>query len=523
MQKRLCGREQEFGMKVLPPFAPNTDVKDSEVAVRGSSEFDGWRVAIVSKVILEIGRQLGEGVDYYPTSPAFWLANGARVYIDQTSLEFACAEGLAGSFDGLLQEKASELVISEAAEKVAKQGFEEISFYKNNAGPVEENNFFTEVSYGSHHNYSCSVKKQKEIFYLLANFIPAALPFTGNGHIQRTKSGRFIYGLSQRAPKIGLGESGRIRSAQTTESRTLLNERDEPLMHCSTGLNRLHLISRDATRCELQTWLVDTMTHLVLRLAEENWQFPYCYRMAEPVEELHQINACFEQGLSHKVKCLGKGGGFLYMDLWDYNQIFLNYANQLSPLSEMENKALEEWERILELLKARALDKLVGELDWATKYFVISGKMSQSGFGLDDVNAYILSQEYHNISISPAKSLFALLDEEGFIRHLVSREAVEEAKFLAPATRARSRGKLVRLWQQYPEVRDQIQRISWEGAYLKRTGAEKAGSGDLIDLEAAAVYHGGEPDIWFGEFNDPFSPRSSTLEKFCENLNLPAV
>ena len=535
MQKRLCGREQEFGMKVLPPFIPSAISTNLSTESRGEAEgspeqqpsspeqqiknqFETWCNAIINEVIKEIGRQFGEGGAVETTMPFFWLVNGGRVYPDQSHLEFAGAEGLAGSFDGVLQEKASELIISAAAEKMVQFGLEELSFYKNNTGPVDENQFFLETTYGSHHNYSYQEKHEPMVFYLLTNFLPAALPFSGNGHIQRMASGKFIYALSERALYVELAD-GKITASQTTEHRTLLNDKNEPFMDPSTGLKRLHLISRDATRCELQTWLVDAMTHFVLRLAEEDWKLPYYYRIVDPVAEWHRINCCMEQGLDYKIKCFGHDLDFAYVDIWDYNRLFLDYAKQLNPLSDMEKMALEEWARVLELLKAKALDELVGELDWVTKRFWLKTEMKQFGFGIDSVQAYVLCREYHNISPSPQKSLFALLDEEGLIRHLVSREEIERARFLAPATRARSRGEFVQMCRRYPELRERVQNITWEGVCLRKPGVARYAEGELIAAETG-YYPSQNPDVRFGEIGDPFSPQSSSLEKFYKDMGL---
>jgi len=226
-----------------------------------------------------------------------------------------------------------------------------------------------------------------------------------------------------------------------------------------------------------------------------------------------------EQGLDYKIKCFGHDLDFAYVDIWDYNRLFLDYAKQLNPLSDMEKMALEEWARVLELLKAKALDELVGELDWVTKRFWLKTEMKQFGFGIDSVQAYVLCREYHNISPSPQKSLFALLDEEGLIRHLVSREEIERARFLAPATRARSRGEFVQMCRRYPELRERVQNITWEGVCLRKPGVARYAEGELIAAETG-YYPSQNPDVRFGEIGDPFSPQSSSLEKFYKDMGL---
>ncbi|MBI4991815.1 MAG: proteasome accessory factor PafA2 family protein [Candidatus Harrisonbacteria bacterium] len=443
MPERLCGREQEYGLTIFP--IPRSCRDDDEVR----SE---WRDSIIDAVLTRI--PLVAPALAFKSDFNYWLSNGSRIYKDQQSLEAAGAEHLAGSLDGILQEKATELILLRASQMVVNsRHLKVINFYKNNVGPGEDEiGNSIEVTYGSHHNYSYAIEKRKEVIRLLLNFIPATLPLSGNGHIYEVYEGKFVYCFSQRANHLE-----RLAGSCTTAERAIINTREEPLMDSSCGLSRMHLISRDATRCELQTWLVDTITHLVLRLAEEGWRLPHRLTLKRPIADIHSFNTKFD--LDYRFQLQSRS-----ISAVEYNYLFLRAARQLKPLSVAEKKCLEEWERILELLKAKAVRKLVGELDWATKWFLLENQMKKWHFGLNSSEAFKINMEYHNISASPRKSIFALLNERGLIKHLVDPKMVQEMVVNAPQTRARSRGEFIRRCLRDNNLRRQLQDFDWQSA-----------------------------------------------------------
>ncbi len=496
MQKRLVGREQEFGIEIRPPFKPEPEQRRQKPPYENPDDFDMWRSGFVISLLEEIGQQV-------PSYKApgwggrYWLINGSLVYMDQSTIEIANAEHLAGSLDGLLQEKATELIAVAAAKAVVeKKGIVSLALYKNTVGPSNPEKPWEEATYGSHHNYSYLADKNKQVYAVLANFLPISLPLSGSGHIQRPVfTADCHYVLSQRASHIC-----REKDAATVADRPIVNIREESLMDASAGFGRLHIISRDASRCEFQTWLVDMTTHLVLRLVEEGWELPSQLSLVNPLSELQKINSFLLSENDCKIEC--KGGQL--MDVVDYNRLFLNAAKQLNPLSDAEKQGLREWERVLELLKARAFDKLVGELDWATKWFLLKKKMSQHNFDLGSVQALKINMGYHNISPSPKESQFARLDEDGYIKHLVGQEDIEKAKTIAPDTRAKSRGEFIKLlFNQYkPLIKEQSGiDIDWGKVSLRVPGFERI-------------------DIYFGEPDNPFTSYSSTLKKFRRKFNL---
>jgi proteasome accessory factor A len=503
MQMRLCGKEQEYAMRILPPYQPTLlpGIVPMLLSFGNSEEhYTVWRARFIHAILQKLADGGIPNIHKTTTAPGggiwtyrLWLANGSLAYVDcGPNLEWATAEYRACSREGILQEKASERILQNAlSELIAEHRLDDFSLYKNNVGPDElSQGVVKEVTYASHHNYSYLTARRAEVFSLMTDFIPVSLILTGNGHVCQYR-GTVYYTLSQRAPHIE-----RVSGEVTTRERSIVNTRDEPLMDRISGLSRFHLISCDATRCEYQTWLKDAITHLVLRIAEEvDDPSALPPKLNNPLEDLRAINLSFHADLDYKVKLnwmFGEKENFV-----DYNYRFLNLAKQLRPLSEDEQKALEAWEDVLDLLRARAFKKLVGKLDWVTKWYLLKNQMARGGYGIDDPRAYVVDMEYHNISTSPDKSWFARLDERGFIHHLVSEEEIRQAMTSAPQTRAQSRSDFIKFCYKDPGLRGAVRDVNWDSASVE-----------------------GYPlQVCFGERHNPFLTESSTLQKFVEHFS----
>lgn len=459
MQKRLCGREQEFGIKILP---------SPDFSEFGAGDICQFFRGISESVLAELGRKYDSiGIDEKSNDDIsrgsllsredFWLANGSRIYIDQGILEVATPEHFPCTPDSVLYERASELILNNAILAFLRKNrrYRSLSLYKNNIAYDFEGRAMNEITYGSHQNYSCCQKSISKISYLLKNFLPAALPLTGNGHISYAGPSP-IYCFSQRANHITC-----VSSQGTISNRGLINDRGfagpDTLMPVN-GMARFHLISCDATRCEFQTWLVEGILHLVIRLAEEGWNLPGNAKLDHPIGNLKNLNqsigADYLLSTSRQKK----------IRVVDYLRIFLKGAKQLKPLSDSEKKCLSEWENTLDLLGDLSGGKLVGKFDWATKLYLLKNQMRKYGFDLDSGRAFRINMEYHNISPDPKQSWFARLEELGHVIRFSSDKEVLSAIHNAPRTRASARGKFIRECLRNKKWRSKLGGISWGNA-----------------------------------------------------------
>lgn len=241
MQRRLCGREQEYGMRVSPNWAP------SKLHLPPGYQGDvNWRRKFVESLIDNISNVNIPHL-FKNDRHRVWLSNGLLMYIDlYCILEVATAECASCSYELILQERASEKILNKLiALVVEERDIDLLTLYKNNVGPSGDGDVFDEVSYASHHNYSYLTSKRLQVFSILKSFVPISIILSGSGHVYRER-GKPIYLISQRAPHIPLIES----HGTLNDERGIINTRDEPLMHKDSNMSRLHLISRDATRCD---------------------------------------------------------------------------------------------------------------------------------------------------------------------------------------------------------------------------------------------------------------------------------
>ena len=128
MQKRLCGREQEFGIRVTL-----SEGKNRYLSVRAAERMKSDILGALIRSIGQVTPALFFKDEFY-----CWLSNGALIYPDLGSVvETATAEHLAGSYDGIAQEKALEIILNRAvklvlAEKTRLGKIDSIILYKNN-------------------------------------------------------------------------------------------------------------------------------------------------------------------------------------------------------------------------------------------------------------------------------------------------------------------------------------------------------------------------------------------------------
>lgn len=463
MQKRLCGREQEFGARIFPePDFSNLSEHDINIKVSDVAEKVLVKLSKIYKCVDMFERSHDDPPgNNYPTEDNFWFANGSRMYMDRMLLEIATPEHLPCTADSVLYEKATELMLNKAIAKFAREDHyhRTVSFYKNNISYGSSHDGIRESTYGSHHNYSCDRDSIGEITQLLISFMPAALLLTGNGHILFS-GGKPKYCLSQRANHLSA-----LTGFDTTSSRALINTRGfedaNTLMSKQVEMARMHLISCDATRCEFQTWLVEGVFHLVMRLAEEGWHLPKGFALARPMLSIQELNMSFGDSYGIRVRS-GKS-----VSVRNYLRIFLEAAKQLKPLSEGEKKVVSDWEETLDSLGDLTGAKLIGKLDWATKFHLLKNQMRKNKFGLNSGQAMQINMEYHNISNDPNRSWFARLQERGHIQTIVSEKEILRATYSAPLTRAIVRGRFIRKCLKTRNWNEKLQGISWEDAIWK--------------------------------------------------------
>lgn len=282
--------------------------------------------------------------------------------------------------------------------------------------------------------------------------------YTGAGHIKFDGSNS-KYILSSRASFLG-----KFLGSSTGALKPFIINR--PQAHTDEdNFGRVQIASTEANMLELPIYLKFLTTHLCLRLLEEGWRLPEGFALASRIS----ISALNED-LNCKLNLpLVNGDSVSSIAI---QRMYLEQARRLSPQSDEERRGLELWAWVLDLLsqdltQKRNFKKLVGVLDWATKWYLIKENAARHNRSLGDPRILVKNFSYHSLDPSLKGSLWSRIcaqdKEKPFIYYVVTPADIEEAVRKAPKGRAALRGEFIRLVHDFfHEIR--VGFIDWQGA-----------------------------------------------------------
>ena len=428
MKQRIYGLETEYGL-LIKDESFKLGVVD--IAVRVKTHIFNKKLGILD--------QHYRANDEPPGNGGF-LANGGRLYIDMGHLEYASPE-CSNLVDLVTYDRAGDMIIQDALDELGWT--DQVSFIKNNVD-LENNSTF-----GCHENYlvSRSLKfDNRENLRLLASFLVTRQIYCGAGRIgscnpqlfrdwddivrSESESETVDFQISQRADHIP-NESYRW----VQYNRAIVNTRDEPLSDPSK-YRRVHLLVGDSNMSEFATAMKMGTTALMLELielgvADLDWM------LADSVNSMRDISR--DSKFKWEVT-LANGMRSSALDIqWNIMKTAEKY---LTGYNSETDWILENWKTLLDDLP-KGPEALLGRVDWASKYWMLTEFMKEEN--LDWHDPWLKSQdlEFHNIN--PQAGLYWALEENGDVIRKTSNEAIEFAKTNAPkGTRADGRGELIR-------------------------------------------------------------------------------
>ncbi|MBA2697003.1 MAG: Pup--protein ligase [Ornithinimicrobium sp.] len=413
MERRITGIETEFGVTCAFPGER-----------RLSSD--------------EVARYLFRKVVSWGRSSNVFLGNGSRLYLDVGSHpEYATAE--CDNVDDLVaHDKAGELVLHDLAmdaeARMATEGIEaRVYVLKNNVDSRGN-------SYGCHENYLIERKGQlSRITDTLIPFLITRQIVTGAGRLHVTGE-RATYLVSQRADHIWDG-----LSSATTRSRPIINTRDEPHADAER-YRRLHVIVGDSTMSQTTTKLKVAITDLVLRTIEAGTVLPDL-TLENPIRAIRDISR--DMTGSH-LFALTSGRLLSAVDLQtELLGLVRAHAQQAGLATEQPYAwALELWERTLDAVASKQLERVETEIDWVMKWHTLQRYAERHGLSLTDPRMQQLDLAWHDIH--PERGLFNIVQRRGGAATVCSADRVQTATTTPPqTTRAKLRGDFVRAAQEH--------------------------------------------------------------------------
>ena len=482
MQRRLFGLEKEYALLI------GGDSEESK-----------------TEILLGFIRELP--IDFFSTDSRnriyeAWLGNGSRLYVDQTHPEYATAECETG-YDLVCNERAGDLILNRLISAYLKANpLEKVKLFKSNIAFTKPEtgsspNFESEVTLGSHENYLVSKKTPTHLLEkTLLPFLITRQIFVGVGHIHPLTHQYLISGRP-----FHMIESGSLRENRGVALNAFFVRTTGEIADIDHNLwRRIQITCSESNMLEFPLWLKFMTAHLCLRLAEEDLGIKdsKCLKYYSP-EIFREVSRdiflagflTFKSGRKCKALAL--------------QRYYLEQAKKLSPLNSEEKKAIASWEWIIDLLdcdlaQEENLFRLVGVLDWTTKWWFLTKMMEKNNIPIGSPKIRAMNASYHLISGVPEESLWLAIEQKNqtspFIKKIVKHEDIEEAFNKAPRSRAKFRSEFIKSFkeikQEGPKI--EIMRLNWGGAWV---------SVDLKD----------NFNVNFGTAN-PFLSRSKSLEGF---------
>ena len=380
------------------------------------------------------------------------LTNGARFYVDHAHPEYSAPETTT-PLDAVLWDRAGEVVVSEGA-RIASQisGIPSIVIYKNNTDNKE-------ASYGCHENYLISRKIPFEaIVRLMTPFFVTRQVFCGAGRV----------GLEQDAHKEGFQISQRADffeaevGLETTLKRPIINTRDEP--HADPEqYRRFHVIVGDANMCDYANYLKVGTTALVLWAVENNLLDAAGLQLENPLWSLRTVSR--DLNLETQLNVIGgTKATAVEIQARFIDQIYAGMTAEHYEMLPWATSVLKNWAATLKLLR-EDISKLIGQLDWVTKKWVMDAYLKRDSLTWADAQLSAIDLQWSDLR--PGKGLAMVLRERGVIKSLVSNEQARTAATNPPVdTRAWFRGECLRRFS------TNVAAASWDSLILDVPGRE---------------------------------------------------
>ena len=429
MRNRIYGIETEYGLLI----------KDADF------KLDPVQVAIRIKDHIFKSSELGVLDQHYrandePPENGGFLLNAGRIYLDMGHLEYASPECFTLT-DLVTYDRAGDTLIQDAVEELGWR--DSIGIIKNNV------DLETNATFGCHENYLVGRGfpfDERENLKLLSSFLVTRQIYCGAGRIGACNlhpfsdwEGTFVeeteanvdFQISQRADHI---PNEFYRWVQY--NRAIVNTRDEPLADPSK-YRRIHLLVGDSNMSEFATAMKMGTTTLILELMEQgiansDWI------LAESVEAMRSISR--DQNFKWELT-LRNGRHTTALEL--QMDMMQTAKKHLAGMNQETDWIIGEWDLLLNDIP-KGPEALIGRVDWATKYWMLSEFRKEENLDWHDPWLKSLDLEYHNINKD--SGLYWSLERTGDAGRKTNDGAIEYAKTSPPrGTRADGRGEFVKI------------------------------------------------------------------------------
>jgi proteasome accessory factor A len=365
-----------------------------------------------------------------PPGNGGFLLNGGRLYMDMGHLEYATPE-CRSVRDLVAYDVAGDALVQSALDALGVR--DDVSFLKNNV------DHHTGATFGCHENYLMRRETEftPERVGSLLSFLATRQIFAGAGRVGQASPQAFEisplppydrvdFQISQRADHIVNDIYQWVQF-----NRAIINARDEPLADYRK-YRRLHLLIGDSNMSPYATGLKVGTAHLVLTLLEED-RLPSGVLLADAVMATREVS---RSGRIDTSVTLENGRSETALGVQE--KFHAAAVEALAGRDEETDWILEEWAWLLDALRRKDFESLLGAVDWISKRWLLETFRAEQGLSWDDPWLQSLDLEYHNLN--PSRGLFFALPTAGEVAEFNLRSRCESALRHPPQdTRAKGR------------------------------------------------------------------------------------
>lgn len=297
----------------------------------------------------------------------FMLLNGSKIYEDSGAYVENATPEVRTPIEAVIYQRANELLLLKALQKAATRmhikpaDIKLVRAVKDYAGHY----------CGMHINVSARRYEAADMVEHLTPFIITRF-YACAGSI-----GSAGFTMSQKNPAIRT-----VASEDTRQNRGIINLKREPLANAT--FKRIHITHNDATMSELSTFLTVGGTALVVKMLDDGVCVGPCYKLADPVGALKQMDNDF-----YWSKPLNLASGLRASPI-EIQEHYLKVAEVYSAGHDdlWMKDVVKRWRWVLETLRTRGPKGLCRELDPYIKLQLYSTSLRKHGTTLKEFSQW---------------------------------------------------------------------------------------------------------------------------------------
>ena len=391
-----------------------------------------------------------------PSAYSGYFLTCGRIYEDPSGHPEQCTSEVDTPLALVASREAGQAWLSRAVQRM-KQCQMKVTLSRQNVDHLSED---PECSWACHTSFSTNSHSRKTA-ELLPPFLVSKCIIDGAGGISPWRTGMVRFSL---APRMELHT--RVVGSNTQHQRALVCTRSD--MGRPGLLGRQHFTCNECLCSHVAEYLRFGSMALALKLLDAGVLEKHPLRLMNPIAAIQTFTS--DPTCTARVP-LSRGGDISAIEIQrHYLELAEANARELFAPSWTAD-VCRLWRAMLDRIEAGAPYSVVGMLDWATRWELMSGYVHKHGGSWKGCEQQLYEIDVRFSEIGP-EGFWEQMDADGVLNHrMVSKEKILETMMQPPDcnTRARARGTAVLELSPHEETR-RNHLVTWDGVEDLRNG-----------------------------------------------------